>query len=77
MKVKLFPGSNLPESNEAGPEVEVTVWVVESLFVQVMVVPTSTVIGVGLNTKFLMMTEFPPVACTRRLVLIGDAGRPH
>jgi hypothetical protein len=59
VKLKVLPGAILPESNDVGPEVEVTVWVVESLFVHVTVVPTVTVRGVGEKAKFLMFTEFP------------------
>jgi hypothetical protein len=40
------------ESNITGPEVVVTVWSTLSLFVQVTVVPTFTVSGVGLKAKF-------------------------
>lgn len=54
--VNELPGAKLPLSKE--PSSAVTVWVVESLFVQVTVLftPITKVIVLGLNAKFWMVT---------------------
>lgn len=51
-----WPGETAEEPSVV-PESEVTVWATLSLFVQVTLVPTFTVIADGLNAKFLILTE--------------------
>jgi hypothetical protein len=57
VKLKLFPGERSPESN--APWSAVTVWVIESLFVQVTFVPVFTVRLAGLKAKFIIVTLLP------------------
>ncbi len=56
----MAPGLKLPDSK--APVSEVTVWVVESSFVHVTVVPLLIVSDDGLNAKPFMVTEFWPAA---------------
>ena len=60
VKLKLLPGESNPESN--APWSAVTVWVIESLFVQVTFVPVFTVRVAGLNVKFIIVTLLPVLA---------------
>ncbi len=60
VKLKLSPGERSPELN--APWSAVTVWVTESLLVQVTLVPVLTVRAAGLNAKFKIVTLFPVLA---------------
>jgi hypothetical protein len=57
VKLKLFPGERSPELN--APWSAVTVWVTESLFVQVTFVPVFTMRLAGLKAKFIIVTLVP------------------
>jgi hypothetical protein len=52
VKVKFAPGLRVPESNDAGPDVDVAVCAVESLFVHVTESPVLMVSEAGVNAKF-------------------------
>jgi hypothetical protein len=60
VKLKLFPEMRSPELKAAWSAV--TVWVTESLFVQVTFVPVFTLRVTGLKAKFLIETLFPVLA---------------
>ena len=57
VKLKVLPGARGPELN--APLSAVTVWVTESLFVQLTFVPTFTVREAGLKAKFMIVTLLP------------------
>ena len=57
VKLKVLPGARGPELN--APLSAVTVWVTESLFVQLTFVPTFTVRDAGLKAKFAIDTLLP------------------
>ena len=60
VKLKVLPGERPPESN--APWSAVTVWVIESLFVQVTFVPAFTGSVAGLKAKFMIVTLLPLLA---------------
>ncbi len=60
VKLKVLPGERNPESK--APWSAVTVWVTESLFVQVTLVPVFTVSAAGLKAKFMIVTLLPEMA---------------
>ncbi len=60
VKLKVLPGERNPESK--APWSAVTVWVTESLFVQVTLVPVFTVSVAGLKVKFRIVTLLPLLA---------------
>ena len=57
VKLKLLPGERPPLSK--APWSAVTVWVIESLLVQVTLVPIFTVSVAGLKAKFIIVTLLP------------------
>ena len=69
VKLKLFPGERSPELN--APWSAVTVWVTESLFVQVTFVPVFTMRLAGLKAKFIILTLFPLLVVPFVGVLVG------
>lgn len=53
-----MPGDKFPESKLAGPEVLVTVCVIESLLVHITVVSAEIVVELGENDKLTILIEF-------------------